>query len=77
MKKRLLMIMNYGLILLMNFLIFFFELALEKKYYKKAAFLLHQVAESLYHCFILVFTGDKLQTHSLKKLDIRCVLINR
>ena len=41
---------------------------LDKQYLSKAAFLLHQVAESLYSTVLLVFTRYKPNTHDLKKL---------
>lgn len=37
--------------------------------YTQAAFLLHQAAERLYACLILVYTDYKPKTHDLEKLD--------
>ena len=31
----------------------------------------------MYHCFSLTFTDYKYSTHDLKKLEIKCALINR
>lgn len=42
--------------------------ALNRKSFKKAAFELHQAAESFYYGTLLVFTSYKPKTHNLKKL---------
>lgn len=41
----------------------------DAKYFRKAAFELHQATERLYACLILVFTDYKPKTHDLEKLD--------
>ncbi len=54
-----------------------FDYALKDRDYKIAAFNLHQATERFYHCFTLVFTDYKHSIHDLKKLEIKCSLINR
>ena len=46
----------------------FFEIALEKQYYNKAAFELHQATENYYASFSLVLTDYKPKTHDLEDL---------
>lgn len=41
----------------------------EAKYLRKAAFELHQAAERLYACILLVYIDYKPKTHDLEKLD--------
>jgi HEPN domain-containing protein/predicted nucleotidyltransferase len=45
-----------------------FEVYLERKWYKKAAFMLHQTVESFYMAIMLVFTNYKPKTHDIEKL---------
>ena len=45
-----------------------FEFNFHKEYYNKAAFELHQVTESYYTTFLLVFTDYIPKTHDIKKL---------
>lgn len=45
-----------------------YETCLEKKWYKKAAFNLHQSVESFYMAIMLVFTNYKPKTHDIEKL---------
>lgn len=52
----------------------FYEIALEKKYYKKAAFELHQATERYYICLLLVLTNYKPNTHNLKLLNSLALL---
>lgn len=40
--------------------------------FKKSAFDLHQAAEQLYHCIMLVFTNYTPQTHNIKDLRSQC-----
>lgn len=53
-----------------------YESALEKGLLKKAAFMLHQTAESYYSAFSLVLTDYKPKTHDLKELLDRAININ-
>jgi len=46
-----------------------FETAFEKKWFKNAAFQLHQATERFYNAIILVFTGYKPKTHDLDTLS--------
>lgn len=46
----------------------------ERGNYKNAAFLLHQVAERLYSCLLLVLTNYKPYTHNLKQLNALAIL---
>lgn len=48
--------------------LFFFETGMQKKFYKRAAFQLHQATESLYICQLLVTTNYRPNTHNLKHL---------
>jgi len=52
----------------------FHEVAVEKKYYKNAAFLLHQAAERFYSCLLLILTNYKPYTHNLKQLNSLAIL---
>ena len=45
-----------------------YELVLKEGFYKKAAFMLHQAAESLYGTVLLVYTNYKPKTHDLDTL---------
>ena len=45
-----------------------YEVACERRRYKKAAFLLHQTVESFYMAIVLVFTHYKPKTHDIEKL---------
>ncbi len=45
-----------------------YESSMEKKWYKKAAFMLHQAAESFYGTVLLVYTNYKPKTHDLDTL---------
>jgi uncharacterized protein len=49
------------------------QLARERSYLKRAAFLLHQATESLYHCTLLVLTLYTPAIHNIGKLHNRCV----
>ena len=49
----------------------------QKKKFKKAAFLLHQAAESFYYSTLLVFTGYKPKTHNLYKLRKHAKLLSQ
>lgn len=52
--------------------------ATEAKYLRKAAFELHQAAERLYACILLVYIDYKPKTHDLEKLDrLVCKIDNR
>jgi HEPN domain-containing protein/predicted nucleotidyltransferase len=45
-----------------------YESSMEKKWYKKAAFMLHQAAETFYGTVLLVYTNYKPKTHDLDTL---------
>lgn len=46
----------------------FYSIAIEKAYYNKAAFELHQATERFYSAALLVCTGDKPKTHNIESL---------
>ena len=46
----------------------FSNIAIEKKYYNKSAFELHQATERFYSALLLVLTDYKPKTHDIKKL---------
>jgi HEPN domain-containing protein/predicted nucleotidyltransferase len=48
-----------------------YQFNLKRKWYKKAAFMLHQTTESLYSAITLVFINYRFRTHDIKKLDIK------
>jgi len=48
-----------------------YEISLEKKWYKKAAFNLHQAVEHSYTAVLLVFRGYKPKIHNIKTLGRR------
>lgn len=52
------------------------ETTIEKGYYKKAAFELHQATERFYACFLLVTTNYKPNTHNLARLSHLAILQN-
>ncbi len=52
------------------------QFCFNKENYKKSAFMLHQAAESLYSCALLVFTGYKPKTHDLEDLGNLCASQN-
>lgn len=49
-----------------------YQFDVEKQYYNTAAFHLHQAAESLYNCALLVLAGYKPKTHDLEELNRLC-----
>ena len=49
-----------------------YKAVFDEKMYKDAAFQLHQAAESFLNCTILVLTGYKPKTHSIKALNKFC-----
>jgi len=53
----------------------YYEIAIEKTHFKKAAFYLHQATESFYGSVLLVFTRYKPSTHDLAKLSQRVASI--
>ena len=55
----------------------FFQIALQKKYYSKAAIELHQATESYYIAFLLVFTDYRPKTHDLVDLGSRASKIDK
>jgi uncharacterized protein len=48
------------------------KFSIERKFFSKAAFLLHQTTECFYHCTLLTITGYKHKTHDLEKLSKLC-----
>ena len=46
----------------------FAQIAIDKKYFKKAAFELHQAVERYYSCILLVYTNYRPKTHNIKTL---------
>jgi predicted nucleotidyltransferase/HEPN domain-containing protein len=50
--------------------------AFNRNSYKQAAFLLHQAAERLYLCILLVYTDYKPKLHDLEKLNKQVCLID-
>ena len=46
----------------------FYEVALKRRKYKEAAFVLHQAVERFYSTVLLVFTGYKPKRHNIEKL---------
>ncbi|MDD5596318.1 MAG: HEPN domain-containing protein [Victivallaceae bacterium] len=48
-----------------------YNFVFERKDYKQAAFLLHQVTEHFYHAVLLAFTGYKAKLHDLEELGIQ------
>ncbi len=48
-----------------------FELFVDRGRYRRAAFELHQVAESLYTGVVIVFTGHQSRSHNLRRLERR------
>ena len=50
----------------------FCQIAINKEYFSKAAFELHQATESLFNCALLVLTGYKPKTHDLEELNKIC-----
>jgi len=49
----------------------FFEVGIEKRKYKRAAFMLHQATEHSYTAVLLVFRGYKPKIHNIKTLGRR------
>ncbi len=48
-----------------------FELFVERRRYRRAAFELHQAAEFLYTGVVIVFTGHQSRSHNLRRLERR------
>ena len=48
-----------------------FELFVERRRYRRAAFELHQAAEFLYTGIVIVFTGHQSRSHNLRRLERR------
>ena len=51
--------------------LFAFELFVDRRRYRRAAFELHQAAEFLYTGIVTVFTGHQSRSHNLRRLDRR------
>jgi len=53
-----------------------YEFHLEKRWYKKAAFNLHQAVECFYSAITLVFVNYRFRTHDLRLLGVKAVSYN-
>jgi predicted nucleotidyltransferase/HEPN domain-containing protein len=53
-----------------------YETCLERKWYKKAAFNLHQAVECFYSAVTLVFVNYRFRTHDIELLGIKAVSYN-
>ncbi len=51
--------------------LFAFELFVDRRRYRRAAFELHQAAEFLYTGIVIVFTGHQSRSHNLRRLERR------